>query len=69
MNYNRDKQTTTGSVGAYCHTPQKYDPQRHHRRSIRLFGYDYSQAGAYFVTVCRMTECVCSGKSWTQKCG
>ena len=24
----------------------------HHRRSIRLRGYDYSQAGAYFVTVC-----------------
>ena len=23
-----------------------------HRRSIRLKGYDYSQAGAYFVTVC-----------------
>lgn len=29
-----------------------YDPQRHHRRSIRLNGYDYSRAGAYFVTVC-----------------
>ena len=29
-----------------------YDPQRHHRRSIRLKGYDYSQAGAYFITVC-----------------
>jgi len=29
----------------------KYDPQRHHRRSIRLKGYDYSQAGAYFVTI------------------
>jgi len=24
----------------------------HHRRSLRLKGYDYSQAGAYFVTVC-----------------
>ncbi len=23
-----------------------------HRRSIRLIGYDYSQAGAYFVTIC-----------------
>ncbi|MDP9311308.1 MAG: hypothetical protein M3R24_10545 [Chloroflexota bacterium] len=30
----------------------KYDPERHHRRSIRLRGYDYSQAGAYFVTLC-----------------
>jgi REP element-mobilizing transposase RayT len=29
-----------------------YDPQRHHRRSIRLKGYDYAQAGAYFLTVC-----------------
>jgi REP element-mobilizing transposase RayT len=28
-----------------------YDPERHHRRSIRLKGYDYSQAGAYFVTI------------------
>jgi REP element-mobilizing transposase RayT len=30
----------------------KYDPDRHHRRSIRLKDYDYSQAGAYFVTIC-----------------
>ena len=30
----------------------KYDPKKHHRRSIRLKGYDYSQAGAYFVTIC-----------------
>jgi len=29
-----------------------YDPHRHHRRSIRLKGYDYSQAGAYFITIC-----------------
>jgi putative transposase len=28
-----------------------YDPQKHHRRSIRLKGYDYSQAGAYYVTI------------------
>ena len=24
----------------------------HHRRSIRLDGYDYTQAGAYFITIC-----------------
>jgi len=24
----------------------------HHRRSIRLVGYDYTEAGAYFITVC-----------------
>ena len=27
------------------------DTQKHHRRSIRLRGYDYSQPGAYFVTI------------------
>ena len=29
----------------------KFDPQKHHRRSIRLGDYDYSQAGAYYVTI------------------
>jgi REP element-mobilizing transposase RayT len=30
----------------------------HHRRSIRLQGYDYAQAGAYFVTICTQNrEC------------
>lgn len=29
-----------------------YDPHKHHRRSIRLKGYDYSQDGIYFVTIC-----------------
>lgn len=37
----------------------KYDPQKHHRRSIRLKGYDYSSPGAYFVTICTQgRECV-----------
>ena len=31
---------------------QVYDPEKHHRRSVRLEEYDYSRAGAYFVTVC-----------------
>lgn len=30
----------------------RYNPQIHHRRSIRLAGYDYTQAGAYFITIC-----------------
>ncbi len=30
----------------------KYNPQIHHRRSIRLKGYDYSQAGLYYITIC-----------------
>ena len=29
-----------------------YDPAKHRRRSIRLPGYDYSQPGYYFVTIC-----------------
>jgi putative transposase len=29
-----------------------YDPAKHHRRSNRLKGYDYSRAGAYFITIC-----------------
>lgn len=36
----------------------KYDPEKHHRRSIRLKGYDYSQSGAYFITIC----------SWQKEC-
>jgi REP element-mobilizing transposase RayT len=37
----------------------RFDPDRHHRRSIRLRGYDYAQAGAYFVTVCEIhRECI-----------
>jgi putative transposase len=30
----------------------KFDPDKHHRRSIRLPGYDYSREGMYFVTIC-----------------
>jgi hypothetical protein len=30
----------------------KYNPNIHHRRSIRLKGYDYSQTGLYFITIC-----------------
>lgn len=29
----------------------KFDPQKHHRRSIRLANYDYSQPGAYYITI------------------
>lgn len=30
----------------------KYNPNIHHRKSIRLKGYDYSQAGLFFITIC-----------------
>ena len=29
----------------------RYNPAKHHRRSMRLKGYDYTQNGAYFVTI------------------
>jgi len=35
----------------YNFTMTKFDPQKHHRRSIRLRGYDYSQDGVYYVTI------------------
>ena len=35
------------------------DPQKHHRRSIRLKGFDYSQPGGYYVTiVTQNSECL-----------
>lgn len=37
----------------------KYDPNIHHRVSIRLKEYDYSQPGEYFVTICtKNRECL-----------
>ena len=30
----------------------EYNPNKHHRRSIRLKGYDYSREGLYFITLC-----------------
>jgi putative transposase len=29
-----------------------YDPDMHHRHSIRLMDFDYAQVGAYFITIC-----------------
>jgi REP element-mobilizing transposase RayT len=35
-----------------------FDPEKHHRRAMRLKGYDYSLPGMYFVTICvREREC------------
>lgn len=46
----------------------------HRRKSIRLKGYDYSQAGAYFVTICmhereRLLGKVVNGKIILNKIG
>jgi len=37
----------------------RYNPEIHHRRSIRLKNFDYTATGAYFVTVCAFDrECL-----------
>lgn len=37
----------------------KYNPEIHHRESIRLKGYDYSKEGLYFITICTQNrECL-----------
>jgi REP element-mobilizing transposase RayT len=37
----------------------RYIPEIHHRRSIRLRGYEYSRTGPYFVTICvKNRECL-----------
>lgn len=40
----------------------KYDQEKHHRRSIRLQGYDYSQPGAYFITIVTHTRACLFGE-------
>ncbi|MCC5844474.1 MAG: transposase [Verrucomicrobia bacterium] len=35
-----------------------YDPEKHHRRSIRLKGHDYAGGGVYFVTICAHREII-----------
>jgi putative transposase len=52
----------------------KFDSQKHHRRSIRLKGYDYSKAGAYFVTIVvwqreMIFGNVMNGKMMLNQCG
>ena len=60
-----------GLAYAVCVTPVHV---LHHRRSIRLKGYDYAGGGVYFVTVCtRNTECVfgevTDGEMWLNAYG
>jgi putative transposase len=40
----------------------KGETSRGHRRSIRLRGYDYGQAGAYFVTLCALGRACAFGE-------
>ncbi|MCF6265894.1 MAG: hypothetical protein L3J57_05005 [Desulfuromusa sp.] len=52
----------------------RFDPDIHHRRSIRLPDYDYSSAGAYFITICTFErECLfgeaVNGEMWLNDAG
>lgn len=39
-----------------------YNPNKHHRRSVRLKGYDYSQTGLYYITICVQNRACLFGK-------
>jgi len=39
-----------------------YNADIHHRKSIRLKGYDYAQAGLYFITLCTENRTCLLGK-------
>ena len=41
---------------------RRYNPEFHHRRSIRKKGYDYSQAGLYYITICSQDRACCFGQ-------
>jgi hypothetical protein len=41
----------------------RYDPQGHHRRSIRLKGYEDTQAGTYFITLCTQDRACLFGEA------
>jgi putative transposase len=38
--------------GLYPRINMNYNPEKHHRRSIRLKGYDYRREGGYYFTIC-----------------
>lgn len=46
----------------YAPMKSKFDPKKHHRRSIRLKHYDYSWTGAYYVTIVTWHRDILFGK-------
>ena len=40
----------------------KYDPDIHHRKSIRLSDYNYSSNGMYFITICTQERAALFGE-------
>ncbi|PKL72573.1 hypothetical protein CVV26_00995 [Candidatus Kuenenbacteria bacterium HGW-Kuenenbacteria-1] len=45
----------------------QYNSEIHHRRSIRLKEYDYSQNGVYFITICTQNHECLFGKIENEK--
>jgi REP element-mobilizing transposase RayT len=53
--YKRNKKEGEPFIEPFTYREQsmtRYNAQKHHRRSIRLQNYDYSQIGSYFITLC-----------------
>ena len=40
----------------------RYQPDKHHRRTIRLSGHDYAKPGLYFITICCQNRLYLFGK-------
>lgn len=40
----------------------RYDPNHHHRRSVRWLGFDYAAAGSYFLTICTVDRAFLFGE-------
>ncbi|MDR2927050.1 MAG: hypothetical protein LBV41_02425 [Cytophagaceae bacterium] len=52
----------------------RYNPDLHHRRSVRLLNYDYAQEGLYFVTICVKSReylfgKIADGEMWLNEIG
>jgi putative transposase len=45
----------------------KFDPQKHHRKSIRLKNFDYAQPGGYFITIVTYQRALLFGKIINQE--
>lgn len=55
-NYIRPK---TNNVETLTGVKMKFNPDIHHRKSLRLKHYDYRQNGLYFITICcKNRECI-----------
>ncbi len=46
-----------------------FNPEEHHRRSIRLKDYEYSQPGSYFITICTHNHINLFGKIVSLRAG